>query len=167
MALSRISDGGQSGSSQTYDERLMGVVMRHSIGAGVIFLTASLALAIPPASAQAVKGIVTDSATGKPIAGVAVTIVGTDLRSTTGADGYYRIAPLSAGERVVRAELTGYTPVQHTVVVADTGSVTSDFVLSTSKTPRLLGSARNKLALTLTLTLPDADQPPHGRDQFR
>ena len=97
-----------------------------------------MALSTGSAAAQAVKGVVTDSATGKPLAGVTVTVVGTDLRSITGPDGYYRVAPVATGDHVVRAQLTGYSPVDHTVAVADTGTVTNDFVLGTIKpaTPR-------------------------------
>ena len=94
-----------------------------------------MALSTGSAVAQAVKGVVTDSATGKPVAGVTVTVVGTDLRSITGPDGYYRVAPIAVGDHVLRAELTGYSPVEHTVAVADTGTVTNDFVLGTIKPP--------------------------------
>jgi hypothetical protein len=81
----------------------------------------------------AITGAVTDSATKKPIAGVTLTVVGTDLRSKTGDDGTYRLAPVSAGDRVVRAVLTGYTTVEHTIAVSDTGAVTLDFELAPAK----------------------------------
>ncbi|HEX8478356.1 MAG TPA: carboxypeptidase regulatory-like domain-containing protein [Telluria sp.] len=53
-------------------------------------------------------GKVTDSATGKPVAGAAVAIVGTGSRTVTAADGSYRIDSLAQGDITVRYSATGY-----------------------------------------------------------
>ncbi len=54
------------------------------------------------------EGTVTDSATGKPLAGVQVRVEGTRLGNITSGDGYYFILNVPVGERAVTFSFTGY-----------------------------------------------------------
>ena len=65
------------------------------------------------ASAQTGKiaGTVTDAATGNPLPGVNVVIVGTQQGATTNADGDYTIINVQPGNYDVRASFIGYAPV--------------------------------------------------------
>ncbi|MFC1442380.1 carboxypeptidase regulatory-like domain-containing protein [Streptacidiphilus sp. N1-10] len=74
-----------------------------------------------------VRGTVTDSATGQPIAGAAVT-VGSD-QVVTGSDGSYDVV-LAPGTYDVTAGAYGYTSASATgAVVTDGGTLTRDFAL--------------------------------------
>jgi hypothetical protein len=53
-------------------------------------------------------GKVTDQASGKPIGGAEVTVVGTQFATVTGADGSYRIEGLAQGDVSVRYSASGY-----------------------------------------------------------
>jgi TonB-linked SusC/RagA family outer membrane protein len=84
-----------------------------------------------PLSAQEaiLRGTVTDSATGGPVAGAAVSVVGTDRRTETNADGQYRLADLSPGLLGIRVQMIGYAPIERPVEVGE-GETTADFVLT-------------------------------------
>lgn len=87
-----------------------------------------------PAAAPAtgrVIGLVTDSASAQPVAGVAVTIVGVaGLGAQSGADGRYTIANVPAGTRQVRAQRIGFSPRVQTVTVTAGGTATANFALT-------------------------------------
>ena len=72
-------------------------------------------LAVPiGASAQttgSILGRVVEAGTGRELAGVDVTVPGTTLGTTTGADGRFVIAAVPPGERTVRVERIGYRSV--------------------------------------------------------
>ena len=54
--------------------------------------------AAPLSAPEAIlRGTVTDSATGGPVAGATVSVVGTDRRTETNADGEYRLGDLARG----------------------------------------------------------------------
>ncbi len=82
--------------------------------------------------AGVVAGTVTDSASGRPLAGVQVTLgaAGAPRGAVTGDDGRYRIANVPAGRYAVTARRIGYTPATRTGAVADGPTVTADFVVS-------------------------------------
>ena len=104
-----------------------------------IISSVAVALAIaataPPVFAQAtgtIRGSVTSSAAGAPVAGAQVFIVGTRLGSATAGDGRYTITSVPAGTHVVRIRALGYQPTEKSVTVSAGASVTADFVVSSA-----------------------------------
>lgn len=95
------------------------------------------ALLIPlvtrPAAAQStgrITGTVTDSASGRPISDVQVTVGGSRLGAVTDAQGRYSIGGVPTGPRIVDARRIGYVPSPpKTVIVPDGGTVTVDFTM--------------------------------------
>ncbi len=90
-------------------------------------------LTAPGAHAQAVgriTGIVTDSATGRPIADVQVAVTGTRLGAVTDPAGRFVLANVPAGTQAIDARRIGFQPaVVRGVVVAAGGTVTVDIKL--------------------------------------
>jgi iron complex outermembrane receptor protein len=78
----------------------------------VAFLLFPLVLAAGLAAAQEptarIVGTVTDSATGLPLAGVQVTLLGTALSASTSSEGHFEFPGLSAGRYVVHVRTVGY-----------------------------------------------------------
>lgn len=60
---------------------------------------------------QTVKGTVTDKASEKPIAGISVTVAGTQIGATTDSTGTYRLANVPAGRQKISFSSVGYKPV--------------------------------------------------------
>jgi TonB-linked SusC/RagA family outer membrane protein len=95
------------------------------------------ALLIPlvstPATAQStgrITGTVTDSASGRPISDVQVTVGGSRIGAVTDAQGRYSIGGVPAGPRIIDARRIGYVPSPpKTVTVPDGGTVTVDFTM--------------------------------------
>src|SRR2546422_1888408 len=111
--------------------------MRFSIGRG--FFGAALALGAlslaPPAVAQqtaAVQGMITDIASGAPIADARVTIVGTVLQSTTNVLGNYRITGIPAGNVSVQVRRIGYKTLTAAVTLAEGQGFTGNYALNAS-----------------------------------
>ena len=77
----------------------------------------------------ALRGVVTDKATGRPLEGATVTVMGTSLSGATDAQGRYQIRGLSSGTYTVRATAIGYTRIETSVTGAGQ-DVTSDFAMS-------------------------------------
>ncbi|MEO5904920.1 MAG: SusC/RagA family TonB-linked outer membrane protein [Gemmatimonadaceae bacterium] len=77
----------------------------------------------------AVRGRVTDAATGSPLVGVQVRIDGTTLGTVTGSDGTYTISGAPAGARQLTARRVGYTPQRSPITVATGGNALQNFVL--------------------------------------
>lgn len=72
-----------------------------------------------------VKGFVYDSKTGKPVAGAAVTVFGTDVFYTTGVDGGYLIL-LPAASYTLAVEATGYQPREEKIKITFGKPLTQD-----------------------------------------
>lgn len=90
-------------------------------------LWASLLFLVPfGASAQTVRGFVTDASDGQPLPLVNVIAErltdgepdGRTVGAATNTDGFYTLAGLSAGEWIVRASFIGYQPFEETVTLA-------------------------------------------------
>lgn len=85
------------------------------------------------ASAQStgrITGTVTDSASGRPIADVQVTVGGTRLGAVTDAQGKYSLGGVPTGPRIIDARRIGYVPSPpRTVTVPDGGTVTVNFTI--------------------------------------
>jgi TonB-linked SusC/RagA family outer membrane protein len=96
-----------------------------------LLVTCLITINTAPLSAQeaVLRGTVTDSATGGAVAGATVSVVGTDRRAETNADGQYRLADLSPGLLGVRVQMIGYAPIERQVEVGE-GETTADFVLT-------------------------------------
>jgi TonB-dependent starch-binding outer membrane protein SusC len=76
-----------------------------------------------------ITGVVT-SDVGQPLAGVQVSVMGTQLGSITGADGRYTISNVSAGEHAVRAISVGYGSQEQTVTVTAGSAAVLNFELA-------------------------------------
>jgi iron complex outermembrane receptor protein len=111
--------------------------------AGCLLALGSL-LAAPRASAQAapvgslagaaVSGRVVGPRAAAPLAGAAVTVVGTTLSTATDAEGRYRLESVPAGARTLEVRLVGYALATKTLEVPAAGEVTADFSLTTAVT---------------------------------
>lgn len=99
--------------------------------------------AAPVGDTGTLTGTVTDTATGKPVAGATVTIDTTPARQrTTGADGSYT-ARLTAGTYRVTVTAFGYAAATGTVSVTAGDATTGDFALTALPTANLSGLVRD------------------------
>ncbi|MFO7262247.1 MAG: carboxypeptidase-like regulatory domain-containing protein, partial [bacterium] len=103
----------------------------------LVCVTAALLLtagALNPAAGQSGKlaGIVTDAATGQPLAGVQITVEGTGRTTLTQENGRYFIINIPAGTYTVTAQLLGYATVRReNVQISIDVTRTLDFQLTT------------------------------------
>lgn len=78
-----------------------------------------------------ITGQVTDTAGGRPLGGVEISVVGaTTVGARTDAEGRYTIGAVTAGNVQVRARMLGYAPKDRAVTVTAGQTVTADFALS-------------------------------------
>ena len=119
------------------------------------------------------RGRVTDGATGRPVDGAKITMVGTTLAGETDGAGQYVIRGVPPGSYTVRAVRIGYSRLEASVTVALDQGVTSDLAMSAAAiqldelivtgTPgvteqRTLGNVVSKLdAAALTEKMPTND----------
>lgn len=100
----------------------------------IIVLPLATAFLPAPAAAQSsgvVEGRVIDRATGAPLSGIAITVVGEGSTVLTGTDGRFRLSGVPAGEREVVARRLGLGAETQRATVA-AGAVTRvDFALET------------------------------------
>lgn len=96
-------------------------------------LTALLAGASVPASAQAqngrINGTVTDQSTGAGLEGARVLVTGTPIIVTTDASGKFAVRSIAPGTYEVRALRIGYKPQVHSVTIAPNETAALDFAL--------------------------------------
>jgi TonB-linked SusC/RagA family outer membrane protein len=88
--------------------------------------------AVAEAQQGTVAGRVTDQATGQPIPGARVAIVGTALVSQTNAEGRYTLSRVPGGSVTVRAGALGYAAMSRTLTVAAGETASADLALSLS-----------------------------------
>ncbi len=81
-----------------------------------------------------IVGTVTDSATGKGIVGVIVSIVGTKLGTTTKDEGRYMLGKVPAGEHRINYKLFGYKFITRVVTVVEGKSTTMHVVMAPTAT---------------------------------
>ncbi len=98
--------------------------------AGLLLLTGSLLVAAAPLAAQqgsgTIKGTVTQSSNGQPLAGVIVTINGTSIKAATNTRGGYIIDRAPTGAQTLTFRWLGYRPVVVQVTVAASGVTIAD-----------------------------------------
>ena len=109
-------------------------------GLGVRWLTGWIRQALvwvflvsAPAAAQTgrIAGRVTESATGRAVVGVQISLGNTGLGAITGADGTYSILNVPPGAYSVNAIRIGYKLVNQSVTVASGQTATANFALAT------------------------------------
>jgi TonB-linked SusC/RagA family outer membrane protein len=81
------------------------------------------------AEAQSVRGTVRDSADGQPLEGAVVTLVGTNRRAQTSANGQYAFDAVAPGRVALRVQIIGYAPQMKTITVIQGEDATVDFAL--------------------------------------
>ncbi len=77
-------------------------------------------------------GTVTDATSATPLAGVTLSVVGTQLSAATGPDGKYTIAAVPAGSHQLRVRRLGYAATDVAVVVGDGQQAIADVRLQAS-----------------------------------
>ncbi len=99
----------------------------------LIFVATLLAVSPSVLAAQngAIKGVVTDTATG-PVVGAVVTVDASVLLTQTNAHGAYEFRGVSPGSHTVRVRALGHTPSTQTVTVAAGETATADFSIGSN-----------------------------------
>ena len=96
---------------------------------GVLSVTSGAGALQAQGATGTVRGFVSDSTTGRPVAGVQVTIAGATARAATSEAGSYQLTGVPAGRITVRAQRLGYAAFQRTVDLTAGGTVTVDIRL--------------------------------------
>ena len=91
---------------------------------GLFTLALMLALAAPGLKAGDIEGFVIDANTGRYLPGVEVVVLGEGRMAVTDRDGSYRVPDLPAGTYTVQIRYIGYSPINESVTVPQTGSAT-------------------------------------------
>lgn len=81
-----------------------------------------------------VRGIVTDAASGEPLAAVNIVIAGTQIGTPTNADGEYELNDIEPGAYRIEARFVGYRTMTKSVTVEDGQIAVLDFEFSLSTT---------------------------------
>ncbi len=99
----------------------MAIGLLHRFRGGIVGLIGILPWVALAQNVGRIAGSVTDAATGDPLPGVNVTVVGTTLGAATDIEGQYYILNVPPGRYAVRASMIGYQPVvvEDVVVHAD------------------------------------------------
>jgi hypothetical protein len=85
----------------------------------------------PPSTT--VIGNVTDAATGNPIVGAKVEVLGMNISTKTDSAGTYTITGITSLDLLLRASATGYNSVERETIFTKPGTYTMDFVLNPSQ----------------------------------
>ena len=83
-----------------------------------------------PAAAQSIRGTVTDSTDQRPLEGAIVSVIGTNKRTATRANGEYTLTDVAPGTIAIRVQMIGYAPGVKRLALAAGDEVTLDFTLS-------------------------------------
>jgi TonB-dependent starch-binding outer membrane protein SusC len=114
---------------------------------GLWLIAALFAVAMTSAEVAAqtgtIVGVVTDQATRQPLAGVQVTVVGTNLSQITTATGQFMFPAVPVGPQVLRVSALGYTAddTRITVVAEQTQRVTFELRVSAIELEQVIVSA--------------------------
>lgn len=94
----------------------LGVLLALAVGAGRV-------------DAQTVRGTVSDSASGKPLEGALVTVIGTSKRTVSSGNGQFLLENLTAGKITLRVSMIGYAPQVRALALLPGDEATADFKL--------------------------------------
>ena len=100
--------------------------------AGLLTLGLAVGALAQPASTGSIQGRILSPATREYLRNVEVVIVGTNLATFSGEDGFYTLANVPAGEVQVSAAYTGYDVARERVQVTAGATATRDFELAVS-----------------------------------
>jgi hypothetical protein len=131
----------------------------------------------PSLTAQgAIAGTVQDAATGTPLQGAQVELLGTRLGASTGADGRYQILAVPVGSYTARARSLGYGAESRALVIAGGDTTRADFDLRPAPvaladivvTPGRARVAQDRAISSATLSTEDIVVLPQlGEDIYR
>ena len=97
-----------------------------------LFLIAAAGISKSPDGAGKITGTITDKATGAPVVGASVQVIGTGRGSTTDFDGKYVVAQLEPGTYTLRISHLEYNTIEVTEIPVKAGS-TSEASFSMTK----------------------------------
>ncbi|MGE0441163.1 MAG: TonB-dependent receptor [Gemmatimonadales bacterium] len=143
----------------------------------LLVLAGLLGLVGRPAAAQAVlEGTVRDSATGGPVGGAVITLVGTTRRAVSDAGGRFHLGSPPPGRYLLRARAVGFRPPSDRPVSLGTDRVAVEVTLAAMPprlpelivTPSRFGVATRRPAAAATLNRSDLETLPQiGEDLYR
>src|SRR5438105_10335496 len=102
---------------------------RRAVALGLIALVWGAAGLGAQTGTGTITGHVTDSATGRPVVAVRLSVVGTDRTAVTAEDGGFVLAAVPAGAQRVRASRIGFSAPDETVGVTARQVVHRDFAV--------------------------------------
>ena len=111
----------------------------------LIWITGCFMKVPPEKRPGTIEGVVTDSTTGLPIAGISALIVGTTYGAISGDDGSFRIRRLEPGKYTVRISAIGYKTIDKTVTVEP--EKTTRVAISLAEHDRSIGVFHESLPL--------------------
>lgn len=109
----------------------------------------------PDRTSSALMGVVSDRASGEPIAGATVRLLNSSVETTTATDGSYRLEPVESLAFAVQAQAFGYETMQLAGEVSVHGDYTMDFALDAAFIPE----SGIRIAALETLGEPQPGQP--------
>jgi len=77
-----------------------------------LLLVSAVFTAVNAGTTGKISGVITDKATGEPLPGVAVSVVGTARGALTNTNGEYNILNVPVGQYTLKAQLVGYASVE-------------------------------------------------------
>ncbi len=83
-----------------------------------------------PAEVGSIYGVVSNSETGEPIQGVAVTLSPSNLTTVTGNDGHYEFVEVEAGQYKIFCQANGFEPNYKPITVKAGFASTADVILT-------------------------------------
>lgn len=92
-----------------------------------------------------IRGAVTDAHTSDPIGGAAISLVGTEIATTSNESGEFVLAEVPRGTYTLRAQASGYAAGEKADVIVTAGSTTSEDLELSPVTGRVQGMVRDAL----------------------
>src|SRR5690606_35811713 len=136
----RPPTGGPRGGSSSYWQppgcpcsplRCEALMRKESLPSLIGALLAPLPLLGQAGAVGTVIGQVTDAATGSPLPGATVNVVGSNTGRITDSNGRYILINVPTGPQAVEVRLLGYSTARGNVTVAEGQSATGNFALET------------------------------------
>jgi TonB-linked SusC/RagA family outer membrane protein len=147
--------------------------LKFGLAALIGLLLSSSAVLAQEGSTGRVAGTVTDAEGRAALPSATVTVVGTNRRATTDADGRFTISGVAAGAHRVRVTRLGFLPVESTVTVVADQEAVADFAMRASafslETQVVVGygtQRRADLTGSVASVTPDASQITQSVEQM-